>query len=154
MILVIYYSRTGNTEKIASKIAKKLNAQIEEINVLKDYRGFFGFIRAGYQAAMSKKPKIFFSKNLADFDLIVIGSPIWAGTICSPIKTFLHENKESLKKIAFFCTCGGEDAAKALEEVAKISNPLGFLKITKKELNKNSYNEKLDNFSRSIKKLS
>jgi len=45
--LVAYYSRTGNTKKVAVEIAKNLKADIDEIIDKKDRSGMIGWIIGG-----------------------------------------------------------------------------------------------------------
>ena len=49
-VLVVYYSRTGNTKFVAEAIAQSLEADIEEIKDKKNRMGVFGFLRCGYEA--------------------------------------------------------------------------------------------------------
>lgn len=46
-ILIVYYSRTGRTKKIAENIRTKLNADIDEISDIKNRNGFLGWLSAG-----------------------------------------------------------------------------------------------------------
>ena len=49
-VLVVYYSRTGNTRFVAEAVAQSLEADIEEIKDGKNRMGIFGFLRCGYEA--------------------------------------------------------------------------------------------------------
>ena len=49
--LVVYYSRTGNTRKIAGHIAEELGARLEQVVDINARPGIWGFFRAGMPAA-------------------------------------------------------------------------------------------------------
>jgi flavodoxin len=49
-ILIVYYSRTGRTKKIAEKIQYRLNADIDEISDTKNRAGILGWLSAGRDA--------------------------------------------------------------------------------------------------------
>ena len=53
-VLVVYYSRTGNTRFVAEAVAQSLKADIEEIRDRKNRMGIFGFLRCGYEAIFKK----------------------------------------------------------------------------------------------------
>lgn len=104
-ILVVYYTFEGSTKSIAECIAKHLNADLLEIKPVKELKskGFSKYIWGGYQVVMGKKPEIMpLNKNLKDYDIVLVGTPIWAGTYAPPIKTLLEENYIKGKKIAYF----------------------------------------------------
>lgn len=57
--LVVYYSRTGNTEKVGKALAKGLGADTEEIIDKKNRKTpLIGFIRSGYHALKEKERRI------------------------------------------------------------------------------------------------
>ncbi len=106
-ILVVYYSRTGNTKKVALNLAKKINADCEEIIDLKERnRIIIGWLVSGKDATMKKMTEIEFKKDPSKYDLVIIGTPVWSWTVTPAIRTYLSENK--FKKVAFFCTNGGQ----------------------------------------------
>lgn len=107
--LVLYYSFEGNTKKVAEVLAESLNADIEEVKPVKELKskGFSKFIWGGSQVVMGKKPEIVeLQSDLSIYDIVFVGSPIWAGTFAPPVKTLL-EDKISNKKIAYFYTHDG-----------------------------------------------
>ena len=104
-ILTVYYSRSGNTEKVAQEIASNLNSDLERINDLKDReRTFNGWLIAGKDASQKSMTEIGYTKNPDDYDLVIIGTPVWAWTMSPAIRAYLNEN--SFRKVAFFCTYG------------------------------------------------
>lgn len=119
--LVVYYSRSNITKGIAEEIQRELNGDIEEIKPLKDYDGKIGYAKAGYESATKKTPEIEAIKNSpADYDLVVIGTPVWASTMASPIYTYLSQNKEKFNNVAFFATCGGSGDQSTLKNMAEL----------------------------------
>ena len=152
-ILVIYYSRTGTTRKIAEKLSADLSADIEEIIDTKDRSGAMGYIFSGRDSMKKRLTEIKpLEKNLSEYDLILIGTPIWAWTVSVPVRTFLEKYKDNLKRVAFFCTMGGSGDKKAFSEMEKISGkkPTAVLALTTKEVVQNNFAEKLGEFQKQI----
>lgn len=150
--LVVFYSRTGSTKKVGEAIAQKLNCDIEEIISIKNRTGFFGLIRSGFETAFKKLPEI---KNIEHdpslYDIVIIGTPVWGGTMASPIRTFLSQHKEQFKKVAFFCTCGSDtsDTFKDMESICG-KTPLIHLAPRRREVAGAKYIEKLNEFTEKI----
>ena len=120
--LVVYYSLTGNTKLIAETISKELSADIESIKPEKpvNQKGFKKYLIAGKQALLKEKPAIEpLIINPDDYDIIIIGSPVWAGTFASYIKTFLSKYIFADKKIAVFCCHGGGGNGKLFKNIKK-----------------------------------
>jgi flavodoxin len=101
--LVVYYTRTGNAKFIAETVAAELGSDIEEIVDLKKRAGKLGWISAGKDATQGKETQIAPTKLVpADYDLIVIGTPIWAWRPTPAIRTYIAKNDLSGKKVALF----------------------------------------------------
>ena len=54
-----------------------------------------------------------------DYELVIVGSPVWAGKIAPAIRTFLVENIFSKKRVAFFVCMGGDKPEKTFENLRK-----------------------------------
>ena len=103
--MVVYYSRIGNTRLMTEAIAQSLEADVEEIKDKKNRMGAFSFIRSGYEAIFKKLVDIKVSgKNTGEYDLIIVGSPVWAGRLSSPVRTCMHLYGHGFKNVAFFTT--------------------------------------------------
>lgn len=152
--LIIYFSRTGNTKKVAEEIQKKLNCELEEIKDAETNReGMLGYMRSGKEASLKKLPPIKpLEKNLADYDLIIIGTPVWAFTMSSPVRTFISENKDRIKTVALFCTHGGgpkntlKNMAELIGKEAKDS-----FDLSQKAIQQNNYEKTVNDFIERIK---
>ncbi|OLS14754.1 MAG: flavodoxin [Promethearchaeota archaeon CR_4] len=109
-ILVIYYSLEGNTQLIAENIAKTVNADVLRLVPEKDIKSTGGrrFFWGGKQVVMKEKPVLKpFDKNPLEYDLLFIGTPVWAWSFTPALRSFFSEVKLQGKKIAIFCTHSG-----------------------------------------------
>lgn len=136
--LIAYYSRTGTTKQVAELIAKELNADIEEIIDLKNRKGVLGYIKSGKDAALKKLTEIEYKKNPKEYDLVIIGTPVWAGNMTPAIRTYLTKNKLE-KGVGLFVTAGSSsfektfNAIKELVPKATVKAELGLITKDVKE---------------------
>lgn len=121
-VLVVYYSQTSNTRNVAQEIATRLGADMEEIVPVNPYDGDF---QATIDRCMEEReegitPEIKpISADLAKYDVVFIGYPVWFGTFAPPVAAFLDKVDLSGKKVVPFCTFGSgglESSVKALAE--------------------------------------
>ncbi len=116
-ILVLFYSYEGSTRKIAERIATSIDADIEEIKPVNEMKskGFSKYVWGGSQVVMKKRPALMPLKvDLDQYDTILLGTPVWAGTFTPPIYSLLENGSLKNKKIAcFYCHLGGADKAVA-----------------------------------------
>ena len=146
--LVVFYSRTGVTGKLADYIAKKIGAETEEIKDTVNRAGAIGYLLAGRDGTLRKLTKLETPKlNPADFDLVIIGTPIWSFNMSAPIRTYLEEYKNQFKQAAFFCTMGGSGDKKAFKEMGEVTGkkPVAALTLKTAEVVASSF-EKADKF--------
>jgi flavodoxin len=147
--LIVYYSRTGVTKKVAEILQQKLNCDHEEITDTKNRQGPIGYMLSGREAMKKITPSIQpLAKNVTDYDLVIIGTPVWAFTMSSPIRTFLTEQKDKIKKAAFFVTEGGSGHEKTFKFMSEIINqqPLATLDLKTVEVMKGNIEEKINEF--------
>ena len=145
--LIVYYSRTGVTKGIANKIQKELDCDIEEITDGRKYDGKIGFLKGGMNASMGRLSDIDpISKNPADYDLIIVGTPVWASNMAAPVFTYLTKYRDKINKMASFCTCMGGGYDKALANMAEVSGKkqISTMFLTSKDIENPS--EKINNF--------
>ena len=135
--LVVFHSRSGTTRRIARAVADSLKADIEEITDLKKRTGLFGFLGAGRDAwRRNCSPIGDTAKDPADYDMVIVGSPVWVGRMSSPVRSYLTRHRGRFKAIAFFCTCGGKNDDLALfAEMAEVADatPRAVLVVTDAE---------------------
>jgi len=108
--LVIYYSLEGNCELIANLIKAEFGSDILRLKPIVDLKthGLLRYAWGGKQALMKEKPELEkININLAEYELFIIGTPVWGFTFTPAINTFLSENKIENKKVFLFCTHAG-----------------------------------------------
>lgn len=154
-ILVVYYSRDGRNQKIAHDLQQKLDCDIEEIVDLKNRHGWLAWWIAGYDAAKERPTKIkTLTKNPADYDLVIIGSPIWVDNLPPAIHAFIDQYQNHIKKLAFYQCYGGSGADKSLAKMkAKLGSPLAHFIVRKANLETDEYNRKLSGFIDEVKQV-
>lgn len=154
--LVVFYSKTGITKEVAVRISEELNCDIEEIFDVKSRKGILGYIRSGIESAFKKMPDIRETEvNPEEYDVVIIGTPIWAQNIASPVRTYLFKNNEKLNKVAFFCTMFGSGNKKTFLEMERVaeSMPLACLALTSSEIKQEKHIKKVEEFIKEIKKI-
>ena len=155
--LVVYYSRTGKTRFVAKKVASELKADIEEVVDLKNRSGRFGFLKAGYDATRGNETEIGETQKLpSDFNLIVVGTPVWNSRPASAVSTYLKRNDFAGKKVAVFCTNEGMGEEKAVDRTkALISNGdiVGELVVSKVFENQEEKENKISDWCNKLRAL-
>ncbi len=116
--LVTYYSRTGTTRDVAYAIRDELRCELEPIVDRTPRDGLLGYIRSGLDVAFDATTELSPSlRSASDYDLVVVGTPIWNASVATPVRTYLAANGEHIRQIAFFCTYGASGSARALQQM-------------------------------------
>jgi flavodoxin len=152
--LIVYFSRSGVTRKVAEKISVNLGADLEEITEKNKRNGIFGFLKSGMEAYLERLVTIDQPKHDASqYDVVAIGTPVWAGKMSSPVRSYIANNKDKLKSVAFFATHGGQDAQKALVGLEKYvgKKALSSVSIRSGEVEKETCVSKVEDFLTNLK---
>lgn len=138
-VLVAYFSRSGNTQLIADRIATALGARVERITESSPRERRVGYWRALAQAVFGRNPPICDSvHNPRNYDLVIIGTPIWALHLSPPVRAYAQRHAGSIGRVAFFCTTGGVGAFQAFTELERIvdRHPIATLSLAEREMSK------------------
>ena len=140
--LVVYYSRTNITKKLAENIANKINADIDEIKPKVNYQGKLGYARGGKDSIREKIIELeTFKYDPKDYDVIYIGGPVWAGKAANPVISYLKQNEGKFTNLKFFLTAGSSGFESGFKQMEKYSTkPIKTLALTTKEVKKEEYN--------------
>ncbi len=140
-VAVVYFSWSpdGNTRFAATTIAKKAGAALFEIKAETPYNSDFN------KCCDEAKPECYGKKlraikpieglDLAKYDVVLVGTPDWWGTMAPPVRTWVTRNKDALKgkTVCIFQTHGGggmervgKEFAEVVGDAAKILPPKAF----------------------------
>jgi flavodoxin len=152
-ILLVYYSRTGNTRTVAADLVAALKADVDQLDDRHDRCGVFGYLRCAREALQKRTIELLpQAYDPSSYDLVVLGTPIWAGNMSSPLRSYVEAHKAQLRQVAFFCTQGGSGAAKVFRDLAELCNqpPLATLAVSEREIEKRAYAPKLERFATAV----
>lgn len=110
-MLVVYYSwSNGNTEKVAEQLADACGADIERIETVEPYPDDYDeTVEQGHREVNEGfEPQVEpLEHDMADYDVIAVGTPTWWYTMAPAVKTLLSENDLSGKTVVPLMTNGG-----------------------------------------------
>ena len=126
--LVLYCSRTGNTERMARTIQSTLDCEMAEVEPAvpydTDYNAMLDRAQTELEAiAQGNFPAITTSvESLDEYDIIFVGYPIWFGHMASPMQTFQHDHAALLagKRIALFASSGSSGIGTSERDAASL----------------------------------
>ena len=119
-ILVAYYSYSGNTQTIAEAIHQKVGGDIFEIKTEGIYPAAYHPMteQAKKEIQEGYRPKLTTTvNNIAQYDIIFLGSPNWWGTITPQVSSFLETYDMSGKKVIPFITNGGGGVQRTIADM-------------------------------------
>ena len=139
--VVVFFSQTGSTAKLASIFKEARNADVIELKLVEPYPSTYDstIAKVGAQRQSKQWPALVNTKiDLAQYDTVFLGYPIMFGSFTPPIYTFLDSNDLSGKVVVPFCTfgSGGRKASAAeLKELEPQANVTLAYGITNKRIN-------------------
>jgi flavodoxin len=150
-MLVVYYSRGGNTRAAAEEIARALGgADLEEIRDAADRNGWRGYLKS-FREATSRSTTVLTSpgRDTSGYDLVVVGTPVWVSNVSSPTRTYLNAHVGEFPRVAFFLTHGGTGRDKVFAQMARLSGlqPEAVVAIRENELRKPEFGSKIAAFA-------
>lgn len=149
-VLVAYYSMSGNTRHIAKEIGSAIGADVEEIREPHARRGPVGAMRALADALLRRKPPILpVGHDPAQYDLLVLGGPVWGGRMASPVRTYAKRHGSTAPQVAFFCTEGGRGSESAFADLERLCQhaPKATFVVDAKHLEAASHRAELGHFA-------
>lgn len=141
-ILVVFYSRGGMTRKVGEAVARSLKCPIEEIVTQ-------GRFSSSQKVVEIQPPK----QDPTQFDLIVIGTPVWGNASTPPVRAYLKRFEGRTPKLAFFCTfglIGGKGTMAELEKLAA-KPPVATFAVWRFSTGRSSFPARLQEFTDKIR---
>ena len=126
--LVLFASRSGNTERMANEIRKQLDCDILEVEPEVAYDNDYNAMLERSQKELAairqgNYPPIKTSmESFDDYDIVFVGYPIWHGSMATPMQSFLHSHASKLagKRIALFATSGSSGMSTSVNEARSL----------------------------------
>lgn len=151
--LVVFFSRSGHTRRIAQALAQRLNAELEDLSVVQPREGPIGYAQSALEALAMMAPAI--DPPLHDgsgHELVVIGSPVWCWSLASPVRSWLLRAQLQHARVAFFCTMGGSGAWRVFDAMSELAGqkPVATLALTEHEVEARQLSQ-LDEFALALK---
>ncbi len=166
--LVVYFSNSGNTRTVAQTLAAYLDADLEEIrerksrpllrvpkegekpeglSVMKAAMG--GFLRLSSQI---EDPR----HDPSGYDLVIVGSPVWAGGIAPAVRSYLKRHRERLNAVAFFCTAESPEKGHVFDQMKKLARkePVAVMPVPVAEIRENDVDIRVSEFASQVSSAS
>ena len=138
-ILVVFFSRSGVTERAAAALRDVLEAsdgvqvRVEPLRETTSRKGVLGWLRSGRDAMLKRTSDAGpVECAMSDFDLLVVGTPVWAWDASPAVRTFLEQSPTELPRhVAFFCTMGGTGATRTFRTLGQLAGrePIATLSL-------------------------
>ncbi len=110
-LLIVYYSwSNGNTERIAKALQTAIGADIARIETVTPYSGSYDDVVAQGQDEVKRgymPPIQPLGVDIADYDVVAVGTPTWWYTMAPAVLTFLNSQDWKGKMVVPFMTNGG-----------------------------------------------
>lgn len=135
--LVVYYSRSGNTRRVARAIAAGLQADIEELADPMERQGRWGYLRCTFEALFARPVRLrALAHDPGAYDLVIVGTPVWVGRPSSVVRTFLERYRHRLPGVAFFITHGGSARERVLATMTELagSYPVATMAVRERDV--------------------
>ena len=155
---LIYYSLDGHTHLIAEKMSKQLNCPTIRLKLVQEFSStskFFKYFWAGKSSVFHEKPALENTTiDLKEYETLIIATPVWAGNISSPVRSFLTNNSIEGKQVYLVAIDSGGSFSKVFSSMhrllqnSNVQNEIGFVKVTKDSYS--SHQEKLEAFCNEI----
>jgi menaquinone-dependent protoporphyrinogen IX oxidase len=121
-VLVVYYSLTGNTARVARDLARRTRADIESLRDGDHGTGAWGYVKAAIDALRGKSARLGpLAHTPRNYRLVLVGTPTWVGRITPAVRAYLERHAGDLTNVAFFSTSGGTDVARLVPELEKVA---------------------------------
>jgi flavodoxin len=148
--LLVFYSCTGYTRRVAEQIAKRIQCDICDIRERHPRSGLSGYLRSAFEALTGREPALQeCGYDPSRYALVILGTPVWGGRVASPVRAFLSHHPLREARMATFCTYGGSGAEKALDSLIRLVGqaPVSRLALTNGEIDSGVTARKVEAFA-------
>lgn len=135
-VLVVYYSKGGNTRIVAKKVAERLDADVDEIK--------WDNTSAG---------KAIFAADPREYDFIIVGTPVNGFSPSKPVADYLARNSGKFPRLATFLTYSLWPAGtlRRMGELASVT-PVASTTFKSRDIKLNRIDDSVDAYIHSLKR--
>lgn len=128
--LVIYYSNSGNNERLALRIKNSLGCEVLEIKEKKK-RGAVSIL---FDLFFNRSTKLSEHKiSNYEQNVVMLVAPVWGGKIATPMRAFAEQERKNIHKYFLITLCNGGEGQreKIAAELSSIiqREPLGVTEL-------------------------
>lgn len=120
--LVIYYSWSGTTQRVAEIIAEQTGSELLRLQPKQPYpKSYYDTLaQAKRELRTTYRPDLLpFHKKIAQYETLFLGTPNWCGMAAPPLTSFLYQIMPCDKNIVPFCTHGGGGVEQVADDIAR-----------------------------------
>ncbi|MDR2536327.1 MAG: hypothetical protein LBD29_09900 [Treponema sp.] len=139
--LIVYYSRSGISERLAKALQHKLGCDMDKIAYADKEQIAFGtaVVEALRKATVPIKGSL---HKPEDYKKIIFITPVWGGAMATPIRSYMTENKEHIQSYSLIVTCGKSGLSGSIKDAAAAlgKEPVGSEQYLSSQVTKGAYN--------------
>jgi len=153
-VLVIVYSYTGTSRRVAELLCSQQNWQLANITEVRPRAGALGSLRCMIDSFLRRQPAVRYDgPPPGDFDAVVLVSPIWMLQLASPMRAFVARQHDRLPDVAVLSVMGGQGAPNAAAEIGRILGraPILSSSVTMREVDDGSFAARLLAFGTAVR---
>ena len=102
--LIVYYSHSGNNEKLALELKDRLGCDMYEVKEKKKRKSLSILVDSLMKRNSRLAPLDF---DVRGYGPVILLTPVWAGKIAAPMRTFIKKEKDKLTDYSFITLCSG-----------------------------------------------
>jgi flavodoxin len=119
--LIVFHSRSGYTRRVAQALARRMDADLEEIRIVQPMGGALGYAMCAIEAMAGLTPALRPAQHdPSAYELVVVGTPVWFWSLSSPVRSWLERHRPK-HRVAFFCTMGGSGAQRVFAAMTELA---------------------------------
>jgi len=151
-VLVVVYSYTGTSRRVAQQLAVERGWPIGEVI---DAKPRTGWLRCVLDSIFRRRPAIRYAgPDPAAFDTVVLVSPIWVEGLSAPMRTFVAEQAPKLREFAIVSVMGSKGAPNAVAEISSLMGrpPMLHAAFKRREIDDEGVIARIGVFGRAVER--
>ncbi|MDQ3058569.1 MAG: flavodoxin [Pseudomonadota bacterium] len=153
-ILVINYSNTGTSRRLAQLLCRQQGWPMAEISEVEPRRGLPGRVRCLLDSGLRRHPLICYTGPPPnEYDAVVLVAPVWSSRLAGPVRSFVKLMCEHLPDLALISVTQSWGAQEVIAELSSLMGcfPVLSTSFTPQEVNDGSCAARLQAFGKAIR---